>query len=263
MSQSAEGGGESSKSKVKKKEVNIDTALHIIKGAIVKVIRTPLTQTVECQSKTKGRISVEYEPETPPTDDQVREIEQLCNQIIRDNVEIKSFKMERKQAEEHYKNNLVNNTYIYDKYPVPDSVTELTLVEIPNWNVNCCPSPHFSKTGEVGALKIVKVNHRPKKKELEFAFELFDPSEKAQTNTSSGGSSSSKKPEAQKPPAQKIDTDNIQLITDKIIDLFIKENLTEKSEEDLKKKLHPQIETLLNTLRNSSYSKGFTAKLEK
>lgn len=79
----------------------------------------------------------------------------------------------RLEAENKYKNNLVNNTYIYDKIPVPEKIQQLTVLHIPDWNVNCCGGKHVAKTGDIGGIKVQRVNHRKEpKNELEFVFEL-------------------------------------------------------------------------------------------
>lgn len=118
------------KAKKPSRDPTTDTALHILKGAIVQVLNTPVTTTVECKSHTKGKVSVEYTlPDVPP-ESEVRRIEELANQKIKENVEIEIIKIGRKEAEEKFTKQPVNNTFIYDKFPVPDSVTELTLVHI-------------------------------------------------------------------------------------------------------------------------------------
>lgn len=74
---------------------------------------------------------------------------------------------------------------IYDKIRAPDSVTELTILEILGWNVNavkrnlrsrCSPlsfaaGEFLSSTKEIGAIKLLRANFREKKEELEIAFE--------------------------------------------------------------------------------------------
>jgi hypothetical protein len=55
-------------------------------------------------------------------------------------------------------------TYIYDKYAkLPETITEVGLVLIDNWNVNGCPGDHLPSTGGVGAIKVPRFNHRPQK----------------------------------------------------------------------------------------------------
>lgn len=73
----------------------MDTALHILKGAIVTVLKTPLTIAIQCAKADEGRISVEYQPAEKPSDEQVRLIEQLANKKIQENVPVDLFKMKK------------------------------------------------------------------------------------------------------------------------------------------------------------------------
>jgi Ser-tRNA(Ala) deacylase AlaX len=74
--------------KTKLRSAEVDTALHVIKGAAVKVLHTPLTTSVEFRSKTQGRILVQYESDTAPTPQQINEIQALANQKIKENVHV-------------------------------------------------------------------------------------------------------------------------------------------------------------------------------
>jgi len=46
-------------------------------------------------------------------------------------------------------------TFIYDKFPVPAEVTELSLVHIDDWNINCCPGEHLKRVPSYNQLKFV------------------------------------------------------------------------------------------------------------
>ncbi len=59
---------------------------------------------------------------------------------------------------------------MYDKFPVPASVTTLTLVRIPDWNLNCCLGPHVERTGELGKITLTKWRARGAKRALEISF---------------------------------------------------------------------------------------------
>lgn len=61
-------------------------------------LTSPLTVSV-------GRITVEYDGPAP-TEKQLKEVEDLSNKIVRDNLEIKNFKIDRKEAEETYRSKL-------------------------------------------------------------------------------------------------------------------------------------------------------------
>jgi alanyl-tRNA synthetase len=141
----------------------VDSALHVLKGAVQKVLNATLTTSVYAEGN-KGRLSVEYEGK--PTEQQIQEIEDLANKKIQENVPIEMFEMDRKEAESKYGN------IIYDKFPVPAHVQKLTITQIQDWNINCCLGPHVATTGEIGKIKILKCRSRPNRKELEISFEL-------------------------------------------------------------------------------------------
>lgn len=61
----------------------------------MKVLHTPLTTSTDAQKKDEGRIAVEYSLPNPPTQQQLDQIQELANNKIKENVEIKYFKMNR------------------------------------------------------------------------------------------------------------------------------------------------------------------------
>lgn len=84
-----------------------------------------------------------------PTDQQIKQIEDLANEKIRQNVEIQVLQMERflnnlisfamitdsllrNEAEAKFKDG-VNETFLYDKLPVPKSVSVFNVVHIDGW----------------------------------------------------------------------------------------------------------------------------------
>jgi len=239
---------------------DVNTALHVLKGAIVKVLHTPLTTGTEAQKKNEGRISVEYSLDNAPTKEQLNKIEELANDKIKEKVEIKYFKMERSAAEEKYSKNLVNETYIYDKFPVPPEIKEVNIVEIPDWNVNCSAGPLLSNTGEIKPIKIKRTNHRATKKELEFVFELVE-SNSTPTEQKPATKTTNAKTKLNTAPQKEYD--NVMSITNSILEEVFKElklqgvDLKEK-EALVSKTLTPRIEQKLTTLKNTAYGHGFS-----
>ena len=142
----------------------VDSALHVLKGAVEKVLNTPLTTSVYAEGD-KGRLTVEFDG--TPTEEQMQEIEKLANGKIEENVPIEMFEIDREEAEEKYGN------VMYDKFPVPSHIQKLTLTQIQDWNLNCCLGPHVKITGEIGKMKILKFRARPNRKELEISFEIL------------------------------------------------------------------------------------------
>ena len=147
------------------KNPKIDTALHVLKGAVEKILGAELTSGVY-EEGNSGRLTVEFDRR--PSDEEIAEIEKLSNDKIAENVEIRHFDMSRKDAEEKY------GTKIYDKFPVPPHITELKILEIPDWNINCCIGTHTKTIGEIRKIKIKKVKFRNAKQQVELSFELLD-----------------------------------------------------------------------------------------
>lgn len=147
------------------KNPKIDTALHVIKGAVEKILRANLTSGVY-EEGNSGRLTVEFDRK--PTEEEIAEIEKISNEKISENVEVKSFDINRKEAEEKY------GKVIYDKFPVPMHVATLRILEIPNWNINCCVGKHTKTTGEIGRIKLTKIKFRNAKQQLEIGFEIED-----------------------------------------------------------------------------------------
>jgi alanyl-tRNA synthetase len=141
----------------------IDSALHVLKGAVQKVLDTPLTTSVYAEGD-KGRLTVEYDGD--PSEEQIKDIESLANQKIAEDAPIEMMEMDREEAERKFGNAM------YDKFLVPAHVRCLTIASIEGWNVNCCLGPHVKTTGEIGPLKITHHMARPARKELEISFEV-------------------------------------------------------------------------------------------
>jgi alanyl-tRNA synthetase len=141
----------------------VDSALHVLKGAVQKVLETTLTTSVYAEGN-NGRLTVEYDGK--PTDEQMQEVERLANEKIREDVPIESFEMDRAEAEGKF------GKIIYDKFPVPSHITRLRILLIDGWNVNCCVNQHVNKTREIGELKITHFRARQSRQELEISFEL-------------------------------------------------------------------------------------------
>jgi len=72
-------------------------------------------------------LAVKYEKDTPPTKEQITEIEAQANLAIGADWPLKEFKLPRAEAEEKFAAG-VNETPIYDAYPVPPQITELSIV---------------------------------------------------------------------------------------------------------------------------------------
>ncbi len=144
-------------------EVRTHSALHVLKGAVQRVLGASLTTSVFV-SGGHGRLTVQFDRK--PTDEEVVRIEQAANEKVAEGAEVLEFEMERAEAEGHF------GTSIYDLFPVPNGVTRLKIVRIPDWNINCCNERHVENTLQVGKVRLGKPRFRNSKKELEIEFDL-------------------------------------------------------------------------------------------
>jgi len=185
--------------------------------------------------------------------------------------------MKRTEAEERYKNK-VNNTFIYDKFPVPASITELNIIEIPEWNVNCCKGPHVKNTSDLGALLILQNKFRPKKNEWEIKFITGkDALEELQSGTKKQLSQGSQKNKPQsiqsehdttEEKASEFDTPTTTYLSSSSPSVYPKTALDTGIEELMAlllprmpnttaNQLSQEIAPILNRLHNSAYTSGF------
>ncbi len=146
-------------------ETRTHSALHVLKGAVQRVIGAKKTASVYV-SGSHGRLTVQFDRK--PTDEEMARIAQATNEKVAEGAEVLEFEMEKDEAEGHF------GDAIYDLFPVPTGVTRLKIVRIPDWNINCCNERHVENTLQVGKVKLEKPRFRNSKKELEIEFDLAD-----------------------------------------------------------------------------------------
>jgi len=139
----------------------VDTALHVLKGAVQNVLGASVTANVYGEEG-KGRLTVEFDRK--PTEEEISEIEKKANEKIKEDVPVEILEMNRTDAEEKF------GKIIYDKFPVPSHITKLKIARIKEWNINCCIGKHLRSTGELEEIKILKHRFRESRKELEISF---------------------------------------------------------------------------------------------
>ena len=144
-------------------EVKAHTALHIVKGAVRKVLGAKWTASVYV-SGSHGRLTVKFDRK--PTDEEVRRIEELANEKVLENAPVKVYTLPREEAERLFGDEM------YDLFPVPEHVKALSVLVIEGWNVNACNKEHTQTTGEVGAIKLGKLRFREAKQLLEIPFDV-------------------------------------------------------------------------------------------
>jgi len=146
-------------------EVKTHTALHVLKGAVVKVLGEEAKWTASVYVSGKhGRLTVKFNRK--PTKEEIKEIERLANEKIRENVSVEVYELPRDDAEKRF------GKEIYDLFPLPEEIRTLKVVVIEGWNINACNKEHTKTTGEIGQIKIRKVRFRKAKELLEISFDV-------------------------------------------------------------------------------------------
>ena len=146
-------------------DVRTHTAVHVLKGAVQSVLGARWTASTHV-SGSHGRLTVQFDRK--PTDEEENRIEKLANRKVADEAEVLEFEMEKDEAEGHF------GDQIYDLFPVPQAVTRLKIVRIPDWNVNCCIERHLENTSQIGTIRLGRSRFRKSRKELELEFEVVD-----------------------------------------------------------------------------------------
>ncbi|GAM25891.1 hypothetical protein SAMD00019534_090660 [Acytostelium subglobosum LB1] len=196
-------------SATKARDTITDSACHVLKGAIVKVLNCPVTVSVECQNKVKGRVCIEYTNPDKPDDATIQKIEQEANRVIKENLPFNVFTMERKAAEEKYTKDKVNNTYIYDKFPVPEFDIAASAAEDPK-----------KKKGGAQQQQAQVVSPLDEKR-------------------------------------ARLAATNVNDLTNRIVQLVLS---SASDKQQLESKTIPEIQILLNNLKNNAYTNGYNAK---
>lgn len=125
----------------------IHTATHILNGSSRQVLGPWVWQHSAFKEENYGRLDITHFAHLTPNE--VRKIEDMANDIVRRNMPVKTFFMQRKEAEERY------GFRLYQGGVVPTKM--LRIVNIGDWDIEACGGTHNKSTGEVGFIKITKV----------------------------------------------------------------------------------------------------------
>ena len=123
------------------------TATHIINGSSRQVLGPWVWQHSAFKEEDYGRIDITHFAHL--TDVETQKIEDLANEIIRKNLKVKNTFMPRQVAEEKY------GFRLYQGGVVPGKLVR--VVDIGGWDIEACGGTHNKSTGEVGLIKITKV----------------------------------------------------------------------------------------------------------
>ena len=122
------------------------TATHIINAAAQKVLGKHVWQTGSNVEPDKARLDITHYKRI--TRNEIKEIEKIANEIVLENIPVKSSFMDRNEAEQKY------GFRIYQGGVVPGNV--LRIINIEGVDVEACGGTHCENTSEVGYIKILR-----------------------------------------------------------------------------------------------------------
>ncbi len=124
----------------------IHTATHILNGSSRKVLGPWVWQHSAFKEEDYGRIDITHFAHL--TEREVQQIEDVANEIVREDLEVTNTFMPRQVAESKY------GFRLYQGGVVPGR--QIRVVNIGGWDIEACGGTHTKTTGEVGLIKIVK-----------------------------------------------------------------------------------------------------------
>ena len=131
----------------RRRVTQIHTATHILNGSSRQVLGPWVWQHSAFKEEDYGRIDITHFAHlTPP---EVQKIEDLANDVVRRNLQVRNTFMPRGEAEQKF------GFRLYQGGVVPTRL--LRVVDIGGWDIEACGGTHSKTTGEVGLIKITKV----------------------------------------------------------------------------------------------------------
>jgi alanyl-tRNA synthetase len=140
-------------------EVRAHSCVHVLKGAVVRVLGRPNTAAVRT-SAGEGVLTVQME--RGPTPEELSKVWEEANAKVSEDAELIEFEMERLEAEGHW------GMAIYDLFPVPERAGMLRIVRIEGWEVSSCVEDHVESTGAIGRIEAHHVGFSEPGRMLEF-----------------------------------------------------------------------------------------------
>jgi len=123
------------------------TATHIVLSATRRVLGNHIWQTGAEKTPTYGRLDITHYKEI--SDEDVKKIEYLANEIVSKGINVDVSVLERGRAEKLFGPQIYQGGVVTGKY--------VRIVKIGDWDVEACGGLHVSNTREIQLIKIVKV----------------------------------------------------------------------------------------------------------
>ncbi len=124
------------------------TATHIVNGSARRILGNHVWQAGASKTISKARLDITHYEQL--SDSEIKKIEDLANDIIKKDIEVKKYFLPRNIAEEKF------GFRLYQGGAVPGR--EIRVVEIPNFDVEACGGTHLNRTSEADLIKIVKTS---------------------------------------------------------------------------------------------------------
>lgn len=129
------------------KIMRIHTATHIINGSARQVLGPWVWQHSAYKEENYGRIDITHFAHLTP--EEVVKIENVANEVVRRDLGVNATFMSRKEAEGRF------GFRLYQGGVIPTKMVR--VVNVGGWDVEACGGTHTKTTGEVGLIKITKV----------------------------------------------------------------------------------------------------------
>jgi alanyl-tRNA synthetase len=123
------------------------TATHVLLCSIRKVLGDHIWQAGANKEETKARLDVTHYKKI--TEEEIEEIEKLANEIVLQNVPVKAIFIERDKAESKFGYSLYQGGVMGGRI--------IRVVSVGDYDHQACGGTHVSNTGEIGLIKIIKV----------------------------------------------------------------------------------------------------------
>lgn len=123
------------------------TSTHILNGAARHVLGEHVWQAGALKDVDRSRLDITHYAHL--TREEIVEIEDKANMIVRMNIPVEVLKLQRNDAEKKY------GFRLYQGGVVPGK--EIRVIKIGDWDVEACGGVHCSRTGDIGLIKIIKV----------------------------------------------------------------------------------------------------------
>jgi len=88
------------------------------------------------------------------TDEDLEAIQSACNEVFDDDIEVEGYEEERSRLKKRID---TDRTLLH---LIPDHITELRVVEIPDVDICPCAGTHVKSTGEIGEMRIVRTENK-------------------------------------------------------------------------------------------------------